>query len=247
MPRNDWKNLPRLYVTAALGARASLPLDVDQRHYLIHVMRCKQDDRILLFNGRDGEWIGTIGAVSKREVIVQCGAQTRLQSPEPDLILLFAPIKRDHLETLVQKASELGIARLQPIVTRHTIVSKVNIERLQSIAREAAEQCERLSLPEILPPLPLAQALAALDGRPLFACLENGPTQTVAEAFSAYRDAAAAFLTGPEGGLDEEEMAIIRKHAKTVAINLGPRILRADTAALAALSVWQALCGDWQS
>lgn len=248
MPRDDWKNLPRLYVRAALAGERRLAMPPDQAHYLTRVMRRAAGDRVLLFNGSDGEWLGTIEAIRKNALDILCLEQTRIQTHEPDLLLLFAPVKRDPMEYLLQKACELGVARLQPVITHRTIARQVNIDRLRMIAREAAEQSERLTLPEILPPTPLASALTQLDERPLFACLESGPSLPVAEAFTARQKSdSVALLTGPEGGFSAEEADLIRRHAQTIAVNLGPRILRADTAALAAIAVWQALRGDWQA
>ncbi|MEJ0062679.1 MAG: 16S rRNA (uracil(1498)-N(3))-methyltransferase [Alphaproteobacteria bacterium] len=247
MPRDDWKKLPRLYVTDPLLPDGAVSLTDAQQHYLQHVMRRAADDRILLFNGTDGEWLASLVAKGKKNISARCLERTRAQAEESELWLLFAPLKRDHLDYLVQKASELGVTHLMPVATQHTVAERVNLVRLRAIAMEAAEQCERLSLPEILAPLPLPKALENIKTQRLFACVEGGTALPVAEAFSQYRqDRQAAFLVGPEGGFSKEEMEIIRKHAKSVPIHLGPRILRADTAALAALACWQAVCGDWR-
>lgn len=247
MPRDAWKKLPRLFVTGPLANGQNVRLDPAQQHYLTNVMRRAAGTQILLCNGHDGEWLATLEVTGKKSAAALCTEPTRHQAPEPDLRLLFAPIKRDHLEYMIQKASELGVAHLQPVMTSHTTAPHINPERLQAIAREAAEQCERLTLPTLGEAQPLEDALKywATD-RPLYACLESGTAQPLAAALSGKSNAPAAILTGPEGGFSPAEMELIRSHATSIPVSLGPRILRADTAALAALSVWQALQGDWR-
>lgn len=248
MPRDAWKHLPRLFVDAPLTVQAAVLLDTTQRHYLTQVLRRPEGCDLLLFNGRDGEWQATLTLTGKKAATAHCVRQTRPQAPEPDLMMLFAPIKRDHLDYMVQKASELGVALLRPVLTQHTATgSNVKVERLTAIAREAAEQCERLSLPVVVSPVPLADALSGVTDRPLFACLETGDAQPAATAMMAHTSPRAAILTGPEGGFSAEEMQLIRRHPHVIPVSLGPRILRADTAALAALTLWQALRGDWSS
>lgn len=247
MPRDAWKKLPRLFVTAPLGGGHTVALDPAQHHYLTNVMRRDGGSDLLIFNGQDGEWRATLTQIGKKASAALCIEQTRPQQSEPDLRLLFAPIKRDHLDYMIQKASELGVAQFQPVITQHTIASNLNLARLHAIAREAAEQCERLTLPVLTDALPLAKALATCAAdRPLFACLEGGAAQPLAQAFSAAPTTPAAILIGPEGGFSAAEMDLIRQHPTTIPVSLGPRILRADTAALAALAIWQALRGDWR-
>ena len=232
----------RLHVTADLGEGAAVALAEGQAHYLLHVMRAKPGMRLRLFNGRDGEWTAEITGVTKRGVLVTARMQTAAQADVPDIWLCFAPVKKTPADYLVQKATELGATRLQPVFTRRTIVTRVNAERLAANAIEAAEQSGRLSVPEIAAPLALEKLLAAWpQGRTLYFCDEGGDARPLA---AVARPAPAAILTGPEGGFDPGERALIRTQKFAVAVTLGPRILRADTAALAALAVWQSAAGD---
>ena len=235
----------RLYVTAPLSAGAQFPADEGQAHYLLHVMRAKAGARVSLFNGRDGEWLAEIAQAGKRGVMLSCLKRTAPQTEGSDLWLLFAPIKKTPSDYLVQKATELGVSRLQPVFTRRTIVTRVNAERLLANAIEAAEQSGRLSVPQIGAPQDLDKALAAWPkDRPLYFCDEGGDARPLAEVAKL---GAAAILTGPEGGFDPKERAMLRALPFVLPVTLGPRILRADTAALAALSIWQAKAGDWKS
>jgi len=232
----------RLYVTADLGADAAVPLPDGPSHYLLHVMRAKPGDGLRLFNGRDGEWAAEITAATKRGVTVTARARTAAQSEVSDLWLCFAPIKKTPADYLAQKATELGAARLQPIFTRRTIVSRVNQERLLANAVEAAEQSGRLSVPQIAEPVTLEKLLASWPReRRLYFCDESGDARPLAQAA---QPAPAAILTGPEGGFDPAERALLRAQNFVTPVTLGPRILRADTAALAALAVWQSAMGD---
>lgn len=247
MPRNDWKKLPRLFCPMPLGDGAAIALDDAQHHYLTNVMRRPIGSQILLFNGQEGEWLATLAAVGKKSSAALCQQQTRPQMVEPDLCLFFAPIKRDHLDYTIQKASELGVRRLQPIITQHTNTAQFNPARLKTIAREAAEQCERLTLPILGDILPLAHAMQTYAAdRPLLACLEEGSALPLATTLTAKPMPSAVILIGPEGGFSADEMVLIRQHPTAVPVSLGPRILRADTAALAAITLWQALQGDWR-
>jgi 16S rRNA (uracil1498-N3)-methyltransferase len=233
----------RLYVTAALGEGLAVPLSEPQAHYLLHVMRAKAGQRVTLFNGRDGEWLAEIDAISKRGVTLTCRTQTQSQADAPDLWLVFAPIKKTPSDYLTQKATELGVALLQPVMTRRTIVARVNAERMAANAIEAAEQSGRLSVPEIRETVSLEKLLAAWPkGRRLYFCDEGGEAEPLAKAA---RGAPAAILTGPEGGFDPAERAMLRGFDFVTPVTLGPRILRADTAALAALAIWQSVKGDW--
>jgi 16S rRNA (uracil1498-N3)-methyltransferase len=240
----------RLHVTGDLGEGVAVPLSDGQAHYLLHVMRAKPGDRLRLFNGRDGEWLAEIAATAKRGVTVTARARMAPQAEVPDLWLCFAPVKKTPADYLAQKATELGAARLQPVFTRRTIVTRVNQERLKANAVEAAEQSGRLSVPDIAAPVTLEKLLAGWPrGRRLYFCDEAGATATACDVrplASVAQPAPAAILTGPEGGFDPAERALLRSQAFVVPVTLGPRILRADTAALAALSVWQSVAGDWR-
>ena len=234
----------RLYVAAGLAEGVQVPLADGQAHYLIHVMRAKAGDRVGLFNGRDGEWVAEIEAITKRGVTLVCRKQVRAQTGLPDLWLVFAPVKKTPSDYLAQKATELGVVKLQPVFTRRTIVTRVNEERLAANAVEAAEQSDRLSVPEIAAPLTLEKLLAAWPKeRRIYFCDEGGDAGPLARAAQS---GPSAILTGPEGGFDPAERALLRAQPFVVPVTLGPRILRADTAALAALAVWQSAAGDWK-
>jgi len=241
----------RLYVAGGLGAGMVVALDEGPSHYLLHVMRAKSGNRVLLFNGRDGEWLAEIGQASKRGVTATCLSQTRPQAGEPDIWLAFAPIKKTPADYLVQKATELGASCLLPVFTRRTIVARVNLERMAANAAEAAEQSERLTVPEIRETMDLDKLLASkvLAGWPkerrLYFCDEGGEAKPLAEVARG-ASGPAAIITGPEGGFDPAERELLRAQSFVVPVTLGPRILRADTAALAALSVWQSVAGDWR-
>jgi 16S rRNA (uracil1498-N3)-methyltransferase len=234
----------RLYVTAKLTAGADITPDAAQVHYLLHVMRAKTGMRVLLFDGRAGEWLAEIADISKRGCILRCLKQTRPQAEVPDLWLAFAPIKKTPADYVTQKATELGVRVLQPVFTRRTIVSRVNIERMAANAAEAAEQSGRLSVPEVREALSFGRLLANWPAeRKLLFCDEAGEAPPIATALSAAPPGPWAVITGPEGGFDPAEREALRKQPFVVPVSLGVRILRADTAALAALAVWQALCG----
>ena len=235
----------RLFVPDALAAGAVVGLDHGQAHHLRSVLRLAPGARLALFNGRDGAWSARLEGLGKGWASLVVEALLQPQRPEPDLWLCFAPIKRARLDFLVEKASELGVARIVPVITQHTIVSRVNAERLRANAREAAEQCERLSVPEVAEPVTLAALLESWPApRRLFLCAEAGPARPLAEAVTAAPPGPAAFMTGPEGGFSPRELDALAKRPFVSPVGLGPRILRADTAALAALAAWQALAGD---
>src|SRR5471032_1712863 len=239
----------RLFVEAGLGAGVEAPLDEAQAHYLRNVMRRADGAPLSLFNGRDGEWAATLSLRGKKAAVELVGEQTRAQAVEPDLWLCFAPVKRARIDYIAEKATELGVSVLQPIVTQHTAVERVNVERLAANAVEAAEQTERLSVPEVRPPLDLRRLLAAWPaGRRLLICDETGGGPPIAEALAGLdavaRAAPWAIVIGPEGGFAEVELTALRRIKDVVAVGLGPRILRADTAALAVLACWQAMVGD---
>jgi 16S rRNA (uracil1498-N3)-methyltransferase len=240
----------RLHVAADLAAGALVELDAAPTHYLRNVLRLSPGDAVALFNGRDGEWQAVIDALGKRGGALRCVAATRDQVAEPDLWLLFAPIKRLRIDFLVEKATELGVALLQPVFTRHTAATRLNLERLRAHAVEAAEQTERLSIPVLREPQGLVQCLADWPaGRRLLLCAEAGAARPIADALI---DVAAApgprppwaVLIGPEGGFAAAELDDLGKLPFVTPVGLGPRILRADTAAIAALACWQAILGD---
>ena len=233
----------RLYVSGDLGAGLGVTASEAQVHYLLHVMRAKSGQRVSLFNGRDGEWLAQIGGLAKRGVTLTCLKQTEAQAGVPDLWLLFAPVKKTPSDYLTQKATELGVSLLQPVTTRRTIVSRINLERMAANAVEAAEQSGRLSVPEIREAVTLEKLLASWPKqRRIFFCDEGGDAEPLA---NAARAAPAAILTGPEGGFDPAERDALRALPFVTPVALGPRILRADTAALAALAIWQSVSGDW--
>ncbi len=238
----------RLFVGAALAQGGVVVGTPAQAHYLLNVMRARPGDRVLLFNGRDGEWRAEIAAAGRRTVSLICREQTQSQYEVPDLWLVFSPIKKTPADYVVQKATELGVRVLQPVITHRTIARRVNRERLTANAIEAAEQSGRLSVPEVRPPLDLEKLLNTWPpNRLLIFCDEGGDARSLLEALDTpgTRQRPAAILTGPEGGFDDGERAAIRSHGFVVAVMMGRRILRADTAALSALSIWQAVCGDW--
>lgn len=232
----------RLYVDDALTVGAALALNEDQSHYLAHVMRAKLGDRLSVFNGRDGEWAAAVSGVAKRGVTLSVERQTCPQRDVPDVWLVLAPIKKTPLDYVTQKAAELGVRCIQPVITRRTIVARVNTDRMRANAIEAAEQSGRLTVPDVREPITLDRLLQGWEaGRALLFCDEGGDAKPVASV----RAAKAAILTGPEGGFDPAERELLRAQSFVIPVTLGPRILRADTAALAALAIWQSTCGDW--
>jgi 16S rRNA (uracil1498-N3)-methyltransferase len=235
----------RLYVTADLGEGVAVMLDEGQAHYLLHVLRAGPGNRIGLFNGRDGEWLAEIIQASKRGVTASCLTQTAPQREAPDIWLAFAPVKKTPSDYLVQKAAELGVSVLQPVFTRRTIVARINEERMAANAIEAAEQSGRLSVPQIREGIMFDKLLASWpQERRLLFCDEGGDAKAMTQAARESRGGPCAILTGPEGGFDPAERAALRALPFVTAVTLGPRILRADTAALAALAIWQSIAGD---
>lgn len=237
------RSTPRLYVEAplALGPRA---LGGAQAHYLIAVMRLRPGDPVRLFDDVTGEWLATAASVGKRDLVLDVTERLAEREPVPDLWLAAAPLKKGRVDWLAEKACELGVARLIPVVTRRTVVDKPNAERLRAHMIEAAEQCGRTALPDLAPMVKLPALLRDWpQGRALFFADETGGVPAAA-AMRAHAGP-AAILIGPEGGFDDEERALIRALPQAVAITLGPRILRADTAAAAAVALWMAAAGDW--
>jgi 16S rRNA (uracil1498-N3)-methyltransferase len=233
--------LPRLFVDTPLGVGAHVDLDATQANYLGNVLRLKTGDSLLLFDGTSGEWLASIAEIGKKRMTLVVAEQTRPPETIPDLWLAFAPVKRAPVEWLVEKATELGVARLVPVVTQRTVVERLRLDRLQSIAIEAAEQCGRTVLPEIAEPVGL-DAFLRDNGRTLYFADETGGEP----AATAFAPGPATILIGPEGGFTPEERAVIRAAPIAKAISLGPRILRAETAALAAVATYMALAGDWR-
>ena len=234
--------MPRLFVATPLAAGATVELEAGQANYLGNVMRLGIGEHVLLFDGKSGEWIARIAEAGRKRMTLAVEDRTREQEQVPDCRLAFAPVKRAQTDWLVEKATELGIAWLLPVVTQRTIVERVKLERLRAIAVEAAEQCNRTSVPMIDEPTPLANFLKVQSGRTLYFADEAGGEP----AAKAFRPGPAMILTGPEGGFTDEERSAIRAAPNSVAISLGPRILRAETAALAAVTTYMALAGDWR-
>ncbi|MGF6308155.1 16S rRNA (uracil1498-N3)-methyltransferase [Bradyrhizobium sp. i1.8.4] len=246
MPELDFHS-PRLFVGAPLRAGATVPLERDQSNYLGNVLRLNAGDTVLVFNGRDGEWRAEISG-RKRADVLTITAQTRAQDRLPDVTYVFAPLKHARLDYMVQKAVEMGAARLVPVLTRFTQVSRVNSERMRANVVEAAEQCGIISLAEVADPLPLERFLAGRDqARLLVFCDEAAEVESPVQALRAATTANGGIdvLIGPEGGFAEEERTLLLRQPKTLRLALGPRILRADTAAVAALALVQAALGDW--
>ncbi|OHB29282.1 MAG: 16S rRNA (uracil(1498)-N(3))-methyltransferase [Phenylobacterium sp. RIFCSPHIGHO2_01_FULL_69_31] len=235
----------RLFVPHDLAPGASLDLDEGQSRYLAAVMRQAMGDEVAVFNGRDGEWRATLAKVGKKAVTLTALSRTRPQETGPDLDLVVALVKRTRLETIVEKAAELGARRVLPVVTERTNADHTRVERLQSIAVEASEQTGRLDVPQVLEPEKLDRLLARWDvGRQLLFCDEAGDAPPVLAAVKA--GGPWAILIGPEGGFSARERTQLRALPYAVPAGLGPRILRADTAAISALTLWQAAAGDWR-
>jgi 16S rRNA (uracil1498-N3)-methyltransferase len=244
MARYDFRQ-PRLYVDHPLRAGAEVALDRNAANYLRNVLRLKGGDGVIVFNGRDGEWQAALAAAGKRLSLAVAG-QKRPQPAPADLHYLFAPIKHARLDYMVQKAVELGVSALQPVITRHTQAARVNTARMRANVIEAAQQCGVLALPEIAEPVAFREMLDGLDpSRVLIFCDEETEVKNPVAALGDRR-APLAVLIGPEGGFAEDERAALLKRPNTVRLSLGPRILRADTAAVAALTLVQAVLGDWR-
>jgi 16S rRNA (uracil1498-N3)-methyltransferase len=250
MPRYDFRS-PRLYVEAQLAGGQTLALDPAQANYLRNVLRLKAGAPVLVFNGREGEWRATLIDSGKRALALAVSEQTRAQTRPLDLHYLFAPLKHARLDYMVQKAVEMGASRLQPVLTRHTQVTRVNLDRMRANAVEAAEQCGILTLPEIAAPVSLEDMLAKRKAeRLLVFCDEEAevkdPIAGLAAAHPQAGAAPLAVLIGPEGGFAEDERSALLRAPNVIRLALGPRILRADTAAVAALTLVAAVLGDWR-
>jgi 16S rRNA (uracil1498-N3)-methyltransferase len=235
----------RLHVADDLDAGREVGLDHSRAHFLRSVLRLSRGAPIAVFNARDGEWLARIDGLGKGWCSLAIERQRREPAPEPDVWTVFAPIKRARIDFLAEKATELGCAVLQPVLTQRTAVSRVNVERLAANALEAAEQCGRLSVPEVRDPVPLGTLISAWPaGRRLLLCAEAGSATPIAEALAAADAGPWAVMTGPEGGFAQSELDALVELPFVTPVGLGPRLLRADTAALAALACWQAVLGD---
>ncbi len=249
---------PRLFVDGSLSAGARIALDRGQANYLLNVLRLRSGESVLVFNGRDGEWRAEVEPEGRKSAALVAREQVRAQEAGPDLLYLFAPLKHARLDYMVQKAVEMGAGALRPVFTRRTQSQRVNLERMRANAIEAAEQCGILTIPAILDEAPLPEALRALEpDRLLIFCDEEAPLANPVEALAApgtakltaelgNNQAKLAVVVGPEGGFTDEERALVAAHSPCVRVSLGPRILRADTAAVAALAIVQAVLGDWR-
>jgi 16S rRNA (uracil1498-N3)-methyltransferase len=242
--------IPRLHVAEHLQKGARFTADERAAHYLLNVLRRGSGDPVLLFNGRDGEYRGQIAEAAKRRLVLEALEQTRAQQSEPDLWLCFAPLKKDAVDFLIEKGTELGVSRFQPVLTAHTASSRINQSRLSAVAIEAAEQCERLTVPEVLESISLEALRTGWSReRHLLVCAEGGEAAPIASALNALTSDVRssnrfAVLIGPEGGFQDDELDRLKKLPFVTAVGLGPRILRAETAALAALATFQAVLGD---
>jgi 16S rRNA (uracil1498-N3)-methyltransferase len=236
----------RLYVEADLAQSGRIAATPEQANYLLNVLRARAGAEVRLFNGRDGEWAAELTDISKRGCTLALVGQTRPQVQGPDIDYLFAPLKRARLDYMVQKATEMGVRRLRPVITRHTIAERVNLERLRANAIEAAEQCGVLWVPEVLEPVKLEAALAGWDAaRPLIFADEGAAIANPIAALRSLPRGPVAVLIGPEGGFHADERALLRAQPCTHPLSLGPRIMRADTAAVATLALVNAVLGDW--
>ncbi|MTH99775.1 16S rRNA (uracil(1498)-N(3))-methyltransferase [Roseibium sp. RKSG952] len=244
--------LQRLFLRHVLADGASIEADRGQANYLLNVLRLKDGDQVLVFNGSDGEWLASIKATGRKACVLNLERQTRVQTPVNDLHYLFAPLKHARLDYMVQKAVEMGAGTLRPVFTQHTQSTRINLERMEANVIEAAEQCGVLAVPSVSEPVSLKELVETWPGmdpgRRLLFCDEGEETHNPLLELAALAEAGPAplaLLIGPEGGFSEEERALLRAQLFVVPIPLGPRILRADTAAVAALAVIQATLGDW--
>jgi 16S rRNA (uracil1498-N3)-methyltransferase len=241
-------NAPRLFIDAPLQGGARIGLDRGQANYLLNVLRLKAGEAVLIFNGRDGEWRAEISVEGRKAADLVCMERTREQSAAPDIVYAFAPLKRARLDYMVQKAVEMGAGVLQPVLTRRTQSTRVNLERMRSNAIEAAEQCGILSIPEVREEVSLEQLIKNLEAdRLVVFCDEDAPVSNPVEALAKLgnKQPRLVVIVGPEGGFTDQERALVAAHERCVCVSLGPRILRADTAAVAALAIVQSVLGDW--
>ena len=249
MPRS-YKSFPRLFVEHPLSEGASLTLDHDQTSYLLTILRLKADGSVVLFNGRDGAWLARIVDAHRKGARLELAVQIAHQTPPSDLWYGFAPLKTGRLDYVVQKATEMGVGTIQPVITQYTQTHRLKPEKLEANIIEAAEQCEVLTIPALAPEIGLAALLDAWRGthglRRLVFCDEAAPSSSPAEQLEWLRGLPVGLLIGPEGGFSDEERQLLLAQPYVIPISLGPRILRADTAAVAALALIQATIGDWR-
>lgn len=238
--------LKRLFIQQPLALNEEIKIEGAQASYLIRVLRMQEGEEILLFNGQDGEWLAKLIIIKKRFVVVQLIHQERLQTTHSNLIYCFAPLKNARLDYMVQKAVEMGVSTLQPVITQHTQITRINMARIEANVIEAAEQCGILSLPECAAAVSLAELLANWDlARPLFFCDEACKSRNPLHFIKNHEFTTSGVLIGPEGGFSEKERNFLKTHPFVIPISLGPRILRADTAAVAALALLNVTVGDW--
>ena len=239
------KTTPRLHIAESLSASQEIVLTREQAHYLTGVLRLSAGDAVRAFNGRDGEWLTYLTTVTKKTVSLRCEKLVAEARLPPDIDYIFAPLKHARLDYVVQKATELGARRLRPVMTNRTVAERVNLDRMRANVIEAAEQCNLVHVPDVLEPEKLEKILAAWEmGRTLVYCDETKSAANPLESLKALK-APSAVLVGPEGGFSDEEKKLLESHDFVIPISLGPRIMRADTAAIAALTLVQALAGDW--
>jgi 16S rRNA (uracil1498-N3)-methyltransferase len=239
--------LQRLFVKSPLKASSTVELDQDHVHYLGNVLRLREGEKLLVFNGEDGEWCAELSGVAKKKAELTLEHQTRPQEDGPDLHYLFAPLKRARLDYMAQKATEMGVSALRPVITRHTVAERVKLDRILANAVEAAEQCGVLRVPEVAEPTKLTKLIADWDERRLLIFADEvAPHASPIEALARVGPGPLAVLIGPEGGFDREERAALLAKPFVLPISLGPRVMRADTAAVAALTLVNAALGDWR-
>ncbi len=241
-------NAPRLFIDAPLQGGARIALDRGQANYLLNVLRLKAGEAVLVFNGRDGEWRAEVSVEGRKAADLVCVERTREQGAAPDIIYAFAPLKHARLDYMVQKAVEMGAGVLQPVLTRRTQSTRVNLERMRSNAVEAAEQCGILSIPEVREEENLERFIKGLErDRLVVFCDEDAPVSNPVDALAKLgnKQPRLVVIVGPEGGFTDQERALVAAHERCVCVSLGPRILRADTAAVAALAIVQSVLGDW--
>jgi 16S rRNA (uracil1498-N3)-methyltransferase len=239
------RSAPRLFVPGPLAAGAAVTVEGNQAHYLAKVMRVAEGDAVVLCDDVTGEWAARVVSVGKRDVVLEPAEMLRQREEVPDFQLCPALLKKDRFDLVLEKATELGVRAIRPVLTRRCVADKLNLERARTIMTEAAEQCARTALPELVEPVKLDALLAGWrPDRTLFFADELGGAPA-AEAFAAHAGP-AALLIGPEGGFDDAERAAIRAHPAARPISLGPRVLRGETAAIAATALWMATAGDWR-
>lgn len=238
----------RIWIDQKISANVKITLSNGQSHYLNNVMRCAIGDVISCFNGSDGEYSATIVSINKNQTVIEPLIQDRKPYKEKDVWLIFAPLKKDRTDFVIEKAVELGATKIVPLISERTNSTHIKTERFVLQAIEASEQCGRLSVPEINPPCPLMHLLEKWDkNRLLYFMDERREGNFAKEVFAEFKDKPCAILIGPEGGFSDKEAEVLNKQSFVKNIQLGPRILRAETAAIASLAVWQAIAGDWQT